>query len=77
LAVPDYDAFSPGGVHGFDVEKIAKFADKIGTLSFSLMYPRGERDFKADHSYLSRGFLLATTREDKAGASRLTVRDIG
>jgi 5'-deoxynucleotidase YfbR-like HD superfamily hydrolase len=61
-------------IASFDIQAIAKFADKVKTLSVGLVYPRGERDIKPDQAYLSRGFLLKTGYKHPAGIS---LDDIG
>jgi hypothetical protein len=61
-------------VSSFDVKRIAQFAETVGTLSFTLVYPRGERDVKVDHTYISRGFLLRT---GKTTPPRISIDDIG
>jgi hypothetical protein len=62
-------------IASFDIKAIGKFADKVGTLSFGLVYPRGERDMKLpDQAYLSRGFLLKTGYKQPEGIS---LDDIG
>jgi hypothetical protein len=61
-------------VSGFDVKRIAQFVEKVVTLSFTLAYPRGERDVKVDQTYISRGFLLKTGKTTPPGIS---IDDIG
>ena len=43
----------------FDEKKIWKFAEHVGTLSFRLEHPRGERDVRLPYAWMSRSFLQA------------------
>lgn len=59
-----------GRIEPFDIEKIGRFAEEVGALSFQLEYPRGwtmRRAFSKDFSgIVGRGFLLRLRKRESS-----------